>query len=341
MSPEVLDTLVSNYMQTKQPVYSFAWQGGEPSIMGLDFFKEAVRLQRLYAPEGAAIGNGFQTNAILIDDAFAEFFAQYNFLLGVSLDGPEHIHNRYRMDHAAKGTFKRVMNGIDALKRAGVDFNILVLVSKSNVRKAKEVYNFLVDNGFYHHQYIPCVEYKDPDTPLPFAITGEEWGEFLCGIFDQWYPDDIRKVSVRYFDSIIYQQVERTPNICHMGRNCCQYLVVEYDGRIYPCDFFVTPELEIGNIADTNFEQALSKQVYQSFGKQKTKWNNSCKACKYLQVCSGDCLKHRMLTPEAPPHTLSVLCKGWKMFFDHTYDTFREIGSMVKKERRMARQNEK
>ena len=179
MSSRVLKRLVSSYLKTLQPQYVFTWQGGEPTLMGIDFFKQAVKLQREYAPPGSIVANGLQTNALLIDDEFAEFLARYHFLVGVSLDGPEHIHDIYRKHKTGTGSFQGVMNGIDCLSRNGVEFNILTLVSQANVKKGKEVYQFLCNKGFYYHQYVDCVEFDQRGRPLPYTITGEEWGIFF------------------------------------------------------------------------------------------------------------------------------------------------------------------
>jgi len=195
MTHRVLDELVKGYLATEQPVYNFGWQGGEPTLMGLDFFRRVTDLQMRYGRAGASVANGLQTNATLIDDPLAAHFARYKFLLGCSLDGPEAIHDMYRRAASGRPSHADVMRGIRTLQHHGVSFNILILVSKANVARAREVYEYLLENSFYYHQYIPCVE-MEGGHPLPFTITGDEWGEFLCTIFDLWRPSDTDRVSI-------------------------------------------------------------------------------------------------------------------------------------------------
>lgn len=334
MTDEVLEKLISSYMATDQPVYTFGWQGGEPTLMGVDFFKKVVRLQQQYAKSGARISNGFQTNGILIDDEFASFLGEYNFLVGISLDGPSDIHNMYRKDIGGSGTHERVINTIECLKRHHVEFNILTLVNAENVGRARDVYRYLCDMDMTFHQYIPCVEFDPNNEKMPFAITGEQWGEFLCELFDEWVREDVYKVSVRFFDSILNVMLGGMYSSCHMAGNCRQYFVVEYNGDIYPCDFFVQPSLKIGNIASTSWKSAIDSEIYREFGNRKNKWNARCIGCEHLMYCSGDCLKHRVYG-DNPPETLSWLCDGYKKFFDHAMPKFKQIASQFQKDNHM------
>ena len=324
MPDDILEQLIKSYMTTPQPTYAFAWQGGEPTLMGLKFFRKVTALQEKYGRSGAVVANGLQTNATLIDDELAQHLARYRFLLGCSLDGPAEIHDRYRLTAGGKPSHAKVMKGIDTLKRHGAEFNILVLVSQANVRQAAEVYHYLTGQGFFYHQYIPCVEFDAEGNLLPFAVDGDEWGEFLCNIFNEWYPRDIHRVSIRHFDSMLQKIVGGPANVCTIGRNCCQYFVVEYNGDIYPCDFFVEKSLEIGNVRNTTWDKALSSELYRSFGAQKSQWNQKCRSCDCLNYCSGDCLKHRFYAGNRPGN-LSVLCRGWQTFIRHTRGIFNEI----------------
>jgi uncharacterized protein len=332
MSGEVLDQLIRTYMATDQPVYSIGWQGGEPTLMGVEFFRQVTALQQKYGRAGVSVANGLQTNATLIDDALAEHFARYNFLLGCSLDGPAALHDRYRHTIAGAPSHADVLRGIETLKRWRVEFNILVLVSQANVHHAREVYRYLVDQGFLFHQYIPCVEFDGAGARLPFAITGDEWGEFLCGIFAEWYPADIRRVSIRHVDSILNKLVDGQLTVCTMGTNCTQYLVVEYNGDIYPCDFFVQPDLRLGNIMQTAWTEALDSPLYHRFGAQKSDWHAQCAQCPFLDLCAGECLKHRMYAGN-PARNLSWLCAGWRQFFQHTKPRLLEMAQTIRDER--------
>jgi len=328
MADDVLEQLVKSFMATPQPIHTFAWQGGEPTLMGLEFFRKATALQARYGRSGALVANGLQTNATLIDDALAGHLARYRFLLGCSLDGPAEVHDRYRLSIGGRPSHAAALKGIAALQRHGVEFNILVLVSRANVSRASTVYQYLTSQGFFYHQYIPCVEFDAAGNLLPFAVTGGEWGEFLCNLFDQWYPRDVHRVSIRHFDSILQMMIEGAADVCTMGRSCCQYFVVEYNGDIYPCDFFVQESLKIGNIMDTNWKDALASDAYQKFGAQKAQWNRECRRCECLNFCYGDCLKHRLFAGN-PPQTLSWLCEGWRQFIRYTRDRFQEIAATI------------
>lgn len=323
MSEDTLEEMIRSYMETNQPMYSFGWQGGEPTLMGVDFFKKVVEYQQKYG-NGRQVSNGLQTNGTLITDEMAELFAKNKFLLGVSLDGPEHIHDHYRVNVGNGGTHAKVMQGIDRLKKHGVEFNILTLVSQSNVGHAKEVYHYLKSNGFYFHQYIPCVEFDAQGNHVPYSITGKQWGQFLIELFNEWKKEDTYRISIRGFDAILSFMVLGQMNVCTMGGNCCQYFVVEYNGDIYPCDFFVEEKLKLGNLNHDTWQDMQDSDLYKEFGHQKNQWNEACKNCKYLYYCSGDCLKHRIYH-QNKPQNISWLCEGWKMFFDATLDDFRKI----------------
>jgi len=333
MSDEVLEKMISGYMQTKQPQYSFGWQGGEPTLMGLDFFRKVTDLQKEYGQKGALVANGLQTNATLIDNDMAEHFAKYKFLLGVSLDGPPETHDFYRKNLAGSGSHADVMKAGEILKKHKVEFNTLTLVSKSNVAKPVEVYSYLAGNGFLYHQYIPCVEFDADGTPMPWTITGEEWGNFMCSIFDRWIAGDTRKVSVRLFDSILTYLVEGQRNVCNIGKNCCQYFVVEHNGDVYPCDFFVRSELRLGNLKDFTWEQLQDSGAYRNFGSLKSKWNSVCEKCEFIEICSADCLKNRLPQSQNNPRTLSWLCAGWKIFYKHSLHRLKKLAEKIKQER--------
>jgi len=333
MSDKVLERVISSYLSTNQPVYGFGWQGGEPTLMGLDFFQKVVDLQKKYGKPGAVVSNGLQTNGILINDDFAQHLAKYNFLVGVSLDGPAEIHNHYRKFINGADTHDRVLKSIERLKRHRVEFNILVLVNNLNVKKPKQIYHYLCDQGFYYHQYIECVEFDDKGNLCSFSIKGEEWGEFLCGIYDEWIKTDTRKISVRLFDSLLNYLVDKRYVVCKMNQNCCQYFVVEYNGDIYPCDFFVEKQLKLGNIRYGTWGEFLNSDIYHEFGRQKALWNKQCWECEYIVYCSGGCLKNRFYSKRRDPSQISWLCKGWKMFYQHALPGLKELAREIRKER--------
>ncbi len=335
MSDEVLRKMISSFLATEQRAYSFGWQGGEPTLMGLDFFKKVTKYQMEYGRPGVTVANGLQTNATLLDDEWAEYLAKYKFLVGVSVDGPAEVHDRFRINNDGKGTHADVMRGIDALKRHKVEFNILTLVSQSNVDKPRDIYRYLCDMGIKFHQYIECVEFGSDGNLLPFAINGEEWGNFLCGIYDEWIKGDQRKVSVRLFDNILAMMVDGVESTCTVGKDCRHYLVVEHNGDIYPCDFFVEPELKLGNLMDNTWDEMRGSALYETFGKRKSQWNDACAKCEYLKFCAGCCPKNRE-TRGADPSRLSVLCAGWKKFYKHALPGLAELADDIRRDRERA-----
>ena len=337
MNDTVLEKMISTYMATDQPQYVFGWQGGEPTLMGPEFFRKVTKLQQQYGRKGVFVSNGLQTNATLIDDEFAAHLGEYRFLVGVSMDGPADIHDTYRKNAAGRGTHADVMRGIEALRKNAVEFNVLVLVSQANVARGAEVYRYMRDMGLFYHQYIPCVEFDGKGNRLPFAITGPEWGKFIIDIFNEWIKADTRKVSVRLFDSILSYLVDGSRDICRMGKNCCQYFVVEHNGDIYPCDFFVDEGLKLGNVANSSWEKLQRSAEYRNFGKQKSQWNKKCSGCKWLKYCLGDCLKHR-LYGGMKADNISWLCEGWMMFYEHAMPAFRKLADEIREQR--ARESE-
>lgn len=328
MSDQILERVIATYMATGQPQYSFIWQGGEPMLMGMEFFQKVTELQVKHAKKRSVICNALQTNATLLTYEFVKHLKKYNFLVGVSLDGPASIHNQYRKRINGDGTHETVLQGIEILNRLQVEFNILTLVSSANVKKGREVFNYLCDCGFYYHQYIPCVELDEHGILRPYAINGQEWGEFLCTVFDAWLGRDPLRVSVRLFDSILLLLMDGVRNLCHMNDDCCQYFVVEYNGDIYPCDFFVQPELKLGNINENSWSQLLQLKKYRTFGQQKKDWNKACYSCKYQMFCAGDCLKHRLYSGNKPDN-LSWLCEGWKRFFEYSLPEFKKLAAKI------------
>jgi uncharacterized protein len=331
MSDEVLELLIRSYLQTPQPHYVFNWQGGEPTLMGLDFFRRAVELQRKYAPAGASVTNTLQTNGTLIDGEWARFLAEHSFLTGVSLDGPAEIHDAYRRDSSGQGSFSRVMGGIEQLRSSGAEFNILTMVTSRSAAEAGGIWAFFRKERFRYQQYIPCVEFDSRDQPLPYTVSGEEWGRFLLDIFKAWYPRDVRRVSVRNFDTIINFLAAGEYHSCTMRGTCDAYFVVEHDGGVYPCDFFVEPRYRLGTVQESSWAELQSSPLYRGFGAQKSRWNAACGSCEYLDYCSGDCLKMR-LRSERDPQRISWLCRGHHLFLRETLPRFTELARQAREQ---------
>lgn len=334
MSDQVLEKMISSFLSTPQEIYSFGWQGGEPTLLGVSFFQRVVEYQEKHGRGGKRVANGLQTNGTLLTEDMARLFKDYQFLLGVSIDGPEEIHNTFRKNINGLGSHSSVLRGIELLQKQEVEFNALVLVSKSNVTEPEKVYNYLKGLGIYHHQYIPCVEWEPDDTLAPFSITGAEWGSFLTRIFDLWWNGDTRDVSVRHFDAIVRQLALHERSMCTQWGNCTQYFVVEHNGDVYPCDFFVDKNKRLGNITENSWASLQDSKKYHNFGKRKAEWNDECYRCPYLLYCSGDCLKHR-IRPGGDHGMLSHLCSGWRQFYGHTLERFEQISLEILNEQRM------
>lgn len=319
MREDTLTRLVRSYLALPFPTHTFAFQGGEPLLMGEAFYRKLVALQKRYARPGARITNCVQTNGTLITESLAQFFAQEHFLLGVSVDGPEAIHNLRRPNANGDGSHAMVMRGLDHLKAAQAEFNILTLVSKSNVGQPLEVYRYLRDMLECHFlQFIECVEFAPDGSPLPDTITPDEWAHFIITLFDEWYAHDKTTVSVRLFDSILNRLLTGNAHSCAMGGDCRAYFVVEHNGDIYPCDFFVRPELRLGNLHTEDWDELWEAPLHTTFGERKRQWHTTCTTCPYLKFCQGDCPKNRSGHDiSADPSRLSWLCTAWKRIYAH------------------------
>ena len=336
MSDEVTETMISSYLKLGLPGSSFAWQGGEPTLMGLDFYKKVVELQRQYGSDGQVVTNALQTNAILLnDDEWCRFLNEYKFLVGISLDGPKKYHDYYRLDHAGKGTFDRVMASIEKCKEHDVEFNILVLVSEHNVVAPDDVFDFFMDLGIEYLQFVSCVE-NDPTTGeiADFSITPKQFGDFMCRIFDRWVDFGPTKLSIRMFDSILSYCVAGRHSICTFMPKCNDYIVIEHNGDAFCCDFFVDNPWRLGNILETPIEKLAQNKVKRTFASKKRKIDNKCLVCRHLDMCRGGCLKDRIVVDgnySAP----SYFCESYKQFFDYTMPRFWDIAAKFKEENQL------
>ncbi|MHC4680244.1 MAG: anaerobic sulfatase maturase [Planctomycetota bacterium] len=292
MSEQVLEKLVKDYMQLRFALAGFAWQGGEPTLMGLDFYKKAVELQKKYGVSGQEVGNSLQTNALLLNEKWCRFLHESKFLVGVSIDGPKQFHDAYRLDHSGGGTFDRVMRAIENCKQYEVEFNTLTLINAKNVTHPEDVFDFLIELGVKFLQFIPCVELDQATGQIAdFSITPEQYGEFLCRLFDRWYEHGPRKVSIRDFDSILSYYVTGRHTICTFDRQCSQYVVIEHTGDAFCCDFFVEPKWRLGNIFETPIDKLAASRVKKAFARAKKNLCDKCLLCRHLAICRGGCMK--------------------------------------------------
>lgn len=335
MDEATLTRLVRGYLALPFPSHAFAFQGGEPLLMGEGFYRTLLKLQRRYARPGAQITNCVQTNGTLVTPALAEFFAKERFLLGVSVDGPEAVHNARRPDAAGHGSHAAVMRGLGLLKAAGAEFNLLTLVSQSNVGDPLGTYRYLRDGlGARYLQFIECVEFDGQGGLLPYAITPEAWADFIIAVFDEWYAHDLHTVSVRLFDSVVAKLLTGNANSCSMGCDCREYFVVEHNGDIYPCDFFVRPELRLGNLTTHDWDELWDEPRHAAFGARKAACNPACDACPHRFFCQGDCPKNRTgHDASRDARTLSFLCPAWKRIYAHIVPPLRREAERLRKTR--------
>ncbi|MCX5772685.1 MAG: anaerobic sulfatase maturase, partial [Candidatus Hydrogenedentes bacterium] len=328
MSEPVLEAMVKQVLRGGMDAVNFGWQGGEPTLMGLDFYKQAVELQQRHGAPGQSVGNSLQTNGVLLDEQWAAFLHQYNWLIGLSLDGPEFIHDRYRKSSGGEPTWKRVSGNARMLLANKVETNVLCLVNDLSARHPEEIYDFHKSIGIPWMQFIPCVETlpNDPSTMAPYAVGPEAFGEFLCRIFDKWTKDFVNGVPtvyVRYFESVFHTYVGLPPPECTLLDECGCYVVVEHNGDVYCCDFFVQPDCHLGNVLQGDLIEMLNGPRQKAFGMKKATLPPQCQACPWLVQCRGGCLKERLRVP--CPDGVNYLCRAYKMFFEHTDAHYREL----------------
>ncbi len=318
MTEEILERFTKQYLesQTMQEVL-FTWHGGEPLIRGIDFYKKALSFQRSYG-RGRRIGNNLQTNGILLTDEWCKFFKDNNFLIGISVDGPEHCHDIYRKTTSGKPTFSQVMRGINLLKKHGVDFNVMGVVNDYNVDYPLEFYQFFKDIDTRFIQFSPIVERLPDGTPASWNVPSEKWGDFLIAIFDEWVRKDIGEFYIQHFDSALANWVGENPGTCIFAKKCGHAGIMEFNGDVYSCDHFVSPEYKIGNIWSKTLTGMMYSQEQKKFGNDKyDALPEYCRKCEFLSICYGECPKNRIInTPDGEPG-LNYLCKGYYKYFKH------------------------
>jgi uncharacterized protein len=328
MTGETLERLVDTYLFYSYPNSVFAFQGGEPTLAGPAFFRQLCEFQKQYGRGGQNVSNALQTNAILIDQQWCEIFKEFNWLLGVSIDGPEDVHDLYRYNKQGRGTWKKVMQGIETLKKHGVEFNALCVLSQANVGKARELYQFYKSLGIDYIQHIPLAEFDGLHQPLPFTITPEQYGRFLCETFDLWWPDR-RKVRIRFFDNIAEALAGQKPGNCTMHETCDSYVVVEYNGDVYPCDFFVEKSWKLGNVNLDSWPEIARRQTRYSFAAKKTIAHPECQVCEFQSICHGGCPKLRH-GKNGRFEDLDYFCAAYKMIYAKSVEPLRkEVRKMI------------
>lgn len=348
MPEETLETFIRQYIDAQPagaPEITFAWQGGEPTLLGVDFFRRCIALQRKHAPPGAKLTNTLQTNGVLLNDEWCAFFREEGFLIGLSIDGPAELHDRYRYDKRGRPTFRAVLGGLNLLKQHGVEFNALVVVNRENGDHPRRVYTYLRDNGVQFLQFIPIVERRgvgvhpeppadSPKSPADYvssrSVLPEQFGDFLIAVFEEWVRRDVGRVFVQIFDQALSAWVGIEPSLCIFRRQCGRALAIEHNGDLYSCDHFVEPDYRLGNIAELPIVELASSERQRAFGAAKeTTLPRYCRECEVRFACNGECPKNRFIaTPDGEPG-LNYLCAGYRKFFNHIDPVMKQMAAEV------------
>lgn len=333
MSDDLLEKFIESYIESQtSPDVLFCWHGGETLMRPLSFYKRVVELQKRYA-RGRHIDNTLQTNGTLLTDEWCEFFRKEEWLIGVSIDGPQEFHDEYRRNKMGQPSFRKVMQGIDLLKKHDVMWNALAVINDFNADYPLDFYNFFKEIECKYIQFTPIVErifnHKDGrhlaspvnqgNVPLAdFSVSPEQWGEFLCTLFDEWVKKDVGEYFIQIFDSTLANWVGEQPGVCTMARTCGHAGVMEYNGDVYSCDHFVFPEYKLGNIRTHTLVEMMYSERQEKFG--QAKYNSlprQCKECEFLFACNGECPKNRFAVTADGEPGLNYLCSGYKRFFRH------------------------
>jgi uncharacterized protein len=352
MADDLLEDYIRQYIRSQNvPHIDMAWQGGEPTLMGLEFFKRIVEIQQKYS-QGKTILNALQTNGTLLNDEWGVFLAKNNFLVGISIDGPANIHDQYRVDKQQRPTFDAVMRGIETVKKHGVEFNTLTVVSKNNQDHAIEIYEFLKSIGSRYLQFIPLVE-RDPDTTArelgldhalppdenqrggsrvtPWSVGAREFGVFLTNIFDRWVHNDVGRIFVQLFDIALSQLYQGRAGLCIFEETCGASLAIEHNGDLYSCDHYVYPKYKLGNIKETPLDELVNSPQQFQFGNDKRDTlPDYCRRCEVRYACNGDCPKHRFTVTPVGEAGLSYLCPAYKHFFTYTKPSMQTMANLLR-----------
>jgi uncharacterized protein len=354
MPDDVLETYVRDHIATQiatgAPEIWFSWQGGEPTMLGVEFFRRAVALQKKYQVPGHAIRNALQTNGTLLDAEWAAFFKENGFLVGISIDGPRELHDRYRIDRAERPTFDKVMAAVALLQDHQVEFNALTVVHRQNARKPREVYRFLKGIGVEYMQFIPIVERTADGATLagapqideegaayrvtPWSVLPKDYGTFLARVFDEWIKADVGRVFVQFFDAQLGLWAGGPSSLCWFAETCGQGLALEHNGDLYACDHYVYPEYRLGNIMETPIATLAASPAQETFGTAKRDTlPRQCRECQYRFACNGGCPKHRFLTTRDGEPGLNYFCESYMRFFEHAAPSLRTMADLLHRHR--------
>lgn len=321
MNEQILENYIIQHIEAScESTIMFSWHGGEPMLAGIGFFREAMRLQKKYRPQGAVIINGIQTNATLIDDEWCRLFADEHFIVGISLDGPEPYHGSFRKDAGGRSSFGNAVKGLELLKKYRISHEILCVVSSSNSLFPLEVYRFFRNLGAEFITFLPLV-IKGPGTKslvTDNSVKPGEFGDFLVAVFDEWLEHDIGSIKVQIFEEALRTAFGQDHTLCIFKETCGRVPVIEHNGDFYSCDHFVDHSHLVGNIREGKLEEFMESERQIVFGKEKyTTLPGYCRKCEVLKMCNGECPKNRfILTPDGE-EGLNYLCEGYRKFFNH------------------------
>jgi uncharacterized protein len=345
MADDLLETYIQQLLESHQtPEVMVAWQGGEPTLMGLEFFQRSIALVEKYRKPGQQVNHTIQTNGTRLDDNWGRFFKQHNFLVGLSVDGPQSLHDTYRVDKRGRGSFDQVMQGWKILKRHRVDFNILCTVNAANGDRPLETYRFFRDElGAEFIQFIPIIERVNEDGSTLIqsgnqvterSVKPEQFGRFLIGVFDEWVRRDVGKVFIQHFDAALANWVGVQPSVCIFSKTCGTALALEHNGDLYSCDHFVEPNYKLGNIRQTPMIELIASEQQNRFGMAKLETlPQFCRNCEVRFACNGGCPKNRFVeTPDGEPG-LNYLCRGYKAFFTHINQPMQMMAELLRQGR--------
>ncbi|NTU43163.1 MAG: anaerobic sulfatase maturase [Nitrospirales bacterium] len=336
MTDEVHEAYIKQLLDAHQvPHVTVAWQGGEPTLMGLDFFRRSVEMQKKYQKPHTWIENTFQTNGILLDDEWCRFFHENNFLVGLSLDGPGELHNTFRKDKGGHGTFDKVMKALWLLQKHKVEFNILCTVNAKNADYPLDVYRFFRDDAKAHYiQFIPIVERDDESGVTDRSVRSEQWGRFLIEIFDEWVARDVGRMFVINFDGALAGWLDKAGTVCIFGPTCGEGLALEHNGDLYSCDHFVESHHYLGNILKTPMIELVASSRQRKFGQDKRDTlPQYCRQCDVLHICNGECPKNRLIKTPDGEAGLNYLCKGYKAFFKYADKPMQIMAELIRQGR--------
>lgn len=334
MPKPILENYVKQHIEAyPDDLISFSWHGGEPTLLGLDYFRRIVEVQKQYKPKDKTILNGVQTNGTLLDDEWCRFFAKEGFAVGISIDGPKELHNRFRVTKDNRPTFGQVMRGYRLLQKHGVYTDVLCVVNSVNVQYPLEVYRFFKEINTQYITFLPCVDPKPEGGVSDLSVPSEVWGRFLCTVFDEWVREDIGRVKVQIFEEATRTAFNQEHSLCIFRSTCGDIPVLEHNGDLYTCDHYVTPEHLIGNIQKTPLVEMLESPAQRSFGENKqTNLPQYCRDCSVLTMCNGECPKNRFIDTPDGEHGLNYLCAGYKMFFTHIQPFISAVAAQWRKQ---------